>query len=266
MAMMAPAHAATGLLAGVLATHAMSPLMDVGPLEVAAGAAIGAGAALLPDIDHPGSTVARAHGPLTAWLSRAARWASTETYYRTLTRHDTVADGAHRFLWHTPAAALATGLAVGIGATLSTWVLAGVLWFTIGLGVRGLAQGLPRGRPSGLAAALLPRGLPRLRRHLLRWPVITAVAAAATGVLLYAGASPGPYVGAVLAGGMVTGILGDALTRSAVPLAWPVPVRGRRWAMVGLPRRMRFATGTWPERVIGWGCAAATPLAGGALL
>ncbi|MDA0565705.1 metal-dependent hydrolase [Streptomonospora sp. S1-112] len=263
---MAPAHAATGLLAGVLATGAVSPFMAVGPLEVAAGAAIGAGSALLPDLDHPGSTAARAHGPLTGWLSRGARWASREVYYRTLTPADAPADGAHRFLWHTPAAALAVGLAMGAGAALSAWVLAGVLWFTIGLGVLGLAQVLPRRRPRGPARLLVPRGLGRLRRTLTRWPVVTAASGAGTALLLYAGASPGAWVGAVVGAGMATGVLGDALTRSAVPLAWPVQVGGRRWAMVGLPRRVRFATGTWPEHVIGWGCLLAAPLVGAALV
>ena len=40
------------------------------PLSVVAGAVVSAGFALLPDIDHPGSTVARTLGPLTRTLSR----------------------------------------------------------------------------------------------------------------------------------------------------------------------------------------------------
>src|SRR5690625_7287453 len=110
--MMAPSHAATGLLAGVLTTAAMAPVMAVGPPELLAGAAIGAGAALLPDIDHTDSTVAHAHGPVTRWLAHGARWLSAKVYRRTLTRNDAAADGAHRFLWHTPAAAAATGAVV----------------------------------------------------------------------------------------------------------------------------------------------------------
>ncbi|GAB3456566.1 metal-dependent hydrolase [Streptomonospora sediminis] len=249
--MMAPSHAATGLLAGVLTTAAMAPVMAVGPMELLAGAAVGAGAALLPDIDHPGSTVARSHGPLTRLLADGARRVSAAVYYRTLTPRDTVADGTHRFLWHTPAAAAATGAVVGLGAALSTAVLAAVLWFTIGLGVLGTAQLLPRGQR---------------RKRLMSWPVVTLIAAVAALALIYAGVSPGPHIGAVVGTGMLTGVLGDALTRSGVPLAWPFAVGGRRWAMLGLPLRLRFSTGTWPERVVCWGCLLAAPVAGLALV
>ncbi|WP_017591503.1 metal-dependent hydrolase [Nocardiopsis potens] len=243
---MAPSHAATGLLAGVLATAAAAPFMAVGPMELAAGAAIGAGAALLPDIDHPGSTATTSQGPLTRVLSAGARRLSAWVYHATLTRADTVADGEHRYLWHTPAAALATGAAVGAAGAASPWALGAVLWFTVTLALRGLAQALPRGRTR---ARLMNRAG-------------TSLAGAAAAVLLVAsGASPGPYVGAVLALGMVVHSLGDALTRSAVPLAWPFRVRGRRWAMIGTPRRLRFTTGSRPELVIRWACLAAAPLA-----
>ncbi|MDA8371785.1 MAG: metal-dependent hydrolase [Nocardiopsaceae bacterium] len=248
---MAPSHAATGLLTGVLATAALSPVMAVGPLELGAGAVIGAGAALLPDIDHPGSTATRSQGPVTWLLSAGARRLSAAVYRRTRTRADTAADGEHRYLWHTPVAAVVTGGLVGLGGALSVWVLAAVLWFTIGLAVRGLAQALPRGRG---------------RAQLMSWPVVAITAAAATALLIWAGASPGPYAGAVLALGMVVHSLGDALTRTAVPLAWPVPVGGRRWAMVGVPHRLRFSTGSWPEHVIRWGCIAGAPLAAFALV
>src|SRR5690606_41513753 len=84
--LMAPSHAATGLLAGVLATAAVAPFMAVGPMELAAGAAIGAGAALLPDIDHPNSTATGSQGPLTRLLSAGARQFSAWVYHATLTR------------------------------------------------------------------------------------------------------------------------------------------------------------------------------------
>ncbi|MFD0804344.1 metal-dependent hydrolase, partial [Streptomonospora algeriensis] len=137
--MMAPSHAATGLLAGLLTT-ALSPLADAGPLELAAGAAVGAGAALLPDVDHPASTVTRFQGPITRLVSAGARRASAEVYHRTATSADAAQDGEHRYLWHTPAAALAVGAATGTAASLSPWALGALLWFTIGVGLRGLSQ------------------------------------------------------------------------------------------------------------------------------
>ncbi|GAA4887392.1 metal-dependent hydrolase [Streptomonospora salina] len=244
--MMAPSHAATGLLVGVLTTAAMAPAMSVGPPELLAGAALGAGAALLPDIDHPDSTVARAHGPLTRGLAHGARWVSAEIHRRTATPEDAVADGAHRFLWHTPVAAVATGVLVGLGAAASGVVLGAVLWFTLGLGLLGLAQNLPRGRR---------------RKRLMSWPVVTLGAALGAAALVHGGVAHGPFAGAVVGVGMLTGALGDGLTRSGVPLAWPFAVKGRRWAMIGLPRRTRFATGTWPERLVCWGSLISAPLA-----
>ncbi|WP_067966002.1 metal-dependent hydrolase [Nocardiopsis trehalosi] len=244
---MAPSHAATGLLAGVLATAALSPLTPAGPLDYTAAAAIGAGAALLPDIDHPRSTATRSQGPLTAALSWLARRASAAVHHRTRTAADAATDGMHRHLWHTPAAALALGLAAGTAATLSTAALALITWFTTGLAVRGLAQALPRGAD---------------RARLTSWPATTLIALAATALLIGSGASPGPLVGAVLALGMIVHVLGDALTRTAVPLAWPFRVGGRRWAMIGPPRALRFRTGTWPEYVIRWTCLIAAPAVG----
>ncbi|MDT0304269.1 metal-dependent hydrolase [Streptomonospora wellingtoniae] len=249
--MMAPSHAATGLLTGVLTTAAMAPVMAVGPAELLAGAAIGAGAALLPDIDHTESTVARAHGPVTRGLAHGARWISVEVYRRTTTPKDTAADGAHRFLWHTPAAAAATGAAVGLGAALSGFLLGMVLWFTLGLGLLGLAQNLRRGRR---------------RKQLMSWPVVSFVSALGAAALVYGGVAHGAHVGAVVAVGMLTGALGDGLTRSGVPLAWPFLVNGRRWAMIGVPRSARFSTGTWPERVVCWGSLIAASVTGLALV
>jgi len=42
----------------------------LGPGEIAAGTVVCAGAAMLPDIDHPGATVSRSLGPVTWTISR----------------------------------------------------------------------------------------------------------------------------------------------------------------------------------------------------
>ncbi|WP_338011663.1 metal-dependent hydrolase [Streptomonospora alba] len=242
--MMASSHAATGLIAGLLATAALSPVFGAGPVELAAGAAVGAGAALLPDVDHPASTVTRFQGPVTRLVSAGARWISAAVYHRTATAADTARNGEHRHLWHTPAAALAAGAALGTAASLNPWALGAVLWFTIGVGLRGLTQSPTRRR----------RGDQPLSR-----PLATLAAAVIALLLVRGGASPGPYAGVIVAAGMLVHSFGDALTRSAVPLAWPLRIRGRRWAMLGTPRCLRFATGAWPERVVRVACLAAVP-------
>jgi LexA-binding, inner membrane-associated putative hydrolase len=58
-------------LTGAVAFAAAAPLLHLTALSVAAGTVLTAGAALLPDIDEPGSTISRQGGFLTmslAWI------------------------------------------------------------------------------------------------------------------------------------------------------------------------------------------------------
>ncbi|WP_017625476.1 metal-dependent hydrolase [Nocardiopsis chromatogenes] len=250
---MAPSHAATGALAGVAAAAAAAAAFGwpAGVADLAAAAGIGAGAALLPDLDHPRSTASRSLGPVTGLLSRAARSASAAVYRSTRTPRDAPGDGRHRYLLHTPVFAIAAGAVAGAASTLWLPALAAVVWFALALALRGLGRALPKG-PT--------------RRGLTAGPTAFLFAGLATVLLVWGGVSTGPHVGAALALGMVVHDLGDALTRSAVPLAWPVKVRGRRWAAVGAPRGMRFATGDRAEHVIRWACLLAAPALGAAHL
>ena len=80
--MMGPSHAACGAAAWVALTadyqlHLQDVtvpigwgLVDVGDVGVLTGALVTAGAALLPDLDHPGGTVARSLPPVSRWLAR----------------------------------------------------------------------------------------------------------------------------------------------------------------------------------------------------
>ncbi|HEX4060764.1 MAG TPA: metal-dependent hydrolase, partial [Streptosporangiaceae bacterium] len=53
-------------LSGALAFAGVAPLLHVSGLHLAAGVALTAGAGVLPDIDEPGSTIARTFGFMTA--------------------------------------------------------------------------------------------------------------------------------------------------------------------------------------------------------
>src|SRR5271169_499971 len=58
-------------LSGALAFTAVAPLLHVTGAPLAAGIALTAGAGVLPDLDEPGSTIARTFGFLTgafAWI------------------------------------------------------------------------------------------------------------------------------------------------------------------------------------------------------
>jgi membrane-bound metal-dependent hydrolase YbcI (DUF457 family) len=62
--------ARTHALSGVTVWLAATPLLGLGGREIAAGLVVTAGAAMLPDLDHPSSSIARSWGPLTRALAR----------------------------------------------------------------------------------------------------------------------------------------------------------------------------------------------------
>ena len=55
----------THFASGVLVTEALACVIHFTPAETVTGLVVGSCAALLPDIDHPSSTVSRTFGPLT---------------------------------------------------------------------------------------------------------------------------------------------------------------------------------------------------------
>ncbi|RCV51005.1 hypothetical protein DEF23_16920 [Marinitenerispora sediminis] len=241
---MGSSHAASGALAGAGAAALLAPVLSGGGLfDLAAGVLVGAGAALLPDLDHPGSTATRSQGPLTRLAHAGVARMSRAVFLATRTSRDQGGrdrDGVHRHLSHTPVAALGAGLVVAL-AGLWWPLLAVALWFTASLGLRGLGQCLRRGEA---------------RRTLRSWPAVSALAAGAAGLLVWGGVSA-PFAGALVAVGMFVHSLGDALTRSGVPLLWPLVYRGRRWWMVRAP--LTFSTGDgWQETAVRWLCLAGT--------
>lgn len=243
--MLAGSHASTGALAGVLLAGAAGADL----LQVGAAAAVGAGAALLPDLDHPGSVATRSQGPVSAGVCRVVRAASMAVWAATRAPGDDggVHDerGAHRHLTHTVPAAVAAGVAAG-GVSAVHWVGAAVvLWVLVSLGVRGLGQSL-----SG-----------RNRAELSRWATVSLGAGLVVAVVMVAAPLHPVLLGGLVAVGMVVHVLGDWLTRAGVPLAWPLVHRGKRWWMFRSP--LTFAAGDcWQEAVIRWACWGAVPVAG----
>src|SRR5689334_11070895 len=76
-----PTHAVMGLAAwGGVALLAITHGVHVDAQTWIAGAALTSGAALLPDLDHPPSTVARSFGPVTKIVSRGVDAASVGIY------------------------------------------------------------------------------------------------------------------------------------------------------------------------------------------
>jgi membrane-bound metal-dependent hydrolase YbcI (DUF457 family) len=184
--------------------------------------AVCAGAALLPDLDHPSSMATRRFSAASFVASRVVRPLSRLVYDLTRGRRDT-GRGSHRGLTHTVVGAVLLGLAVNLAsARFGTPVLMGTLFVCLALAIKGLDALVP-GPPSLVIAA----GLTYAIEHAV--PGGTAGTAG--------------WLGTAVTLGMVVHSVGDAITESGAPLLWPLPIRKRRWYPVGSPRPLRFRTG-----------------------
>jgi membrane-bound metal-dependent hydrolase YbcI (DUF457 family) len=231
--MLGVSHATSGAAAGLALAHAAPGLVDVtSPRDAYAFAAVCAGYAMLPDLDHPQSAATRRFSWASVVASRVVRPASWAVFQITRTDHDR-GTGTHRGLTHTVlfAAALGWGVnaAVAHGGVLALWV---VVFVGTALAVKGIDHLIP-GPPSLLAAAALAwlcAGIPP-------WEI---------------GSPAGhvPWVGAAVTLGMLVHCCGDALTESGCPLWAPLKIKGRRWYPVRPPRLLRFRTGGPAEWVI----------------
>lgn len=230
--MMGPGHALTGAAGGLVAALLADELAGA-PLGTAGAvllAGLGAGAALLPDLDHERATVSTSFGPFTRVLARGLNRASARVYDRTATVRDEDRDGGHRGLTHTWPFALGLG-AAGAGA-VALWgrpVVLGVVFVLLSLALRGLFAGLAARfgwlGTTGIAALLTWWGGDAL-------PDTTAWA----------------WIGGVLALGCLIHDWGDSLTLMGCPWLWPIVLDGQRWYPIGAPGVLRFPAGGDVER------------------
>jgi membrane-bound metal-dependent hydrolase YbcI (DUF457 family) len=212
--------AALGLAVAGLAPQLLGEQADAG--TVLTFTAVCAGAALLPDLDHPSSMATRRFSAASFVASRVVRPLSRVVYDLTRGRRDT-GRGSHRGLTHTVLGAVLLGMAINLAsARFGTPVLVGSLFVCIALAIKGLDALVP-GPPSLVIAA----GLTYAIEHAV--PGGTAGTAG--------------WLGTAVTLGMVVHSVGDAITESGAPLLWPLPIRGRRWYPVGSPRPLRFRTG-----------------------
>lgn len=177
------------LLAGVV-WIGCAPLWHPSLPVLAASTGVVAGAALLPDLDEPGSTVAHLAEPLTGAVACATGKLA----------------GGHRVGTHSLLAVIGAGLA---GLALLHVPLVGQisaaaipLGICLALALRAL---LPRGfRPGHVAALLAAAGL--------TWLVVSRTADLA-------------WLPPAIAAGWALHLVGDMLTSGGVPLAWPISHR-----------------------------------------
>lgn len=230
--MMGRSHALTGCLAGLAA----APLLVHTPGEVVGFAVAAGGYALLPDLDHPGSTASRIAGPFTEAICWLLRHASAFAYRHTKGPRDERSKGTHRHLSHT----LAFALALGGLVVAATWV-AGL--FSPVAGAATVAAVYAVGVVLAMAVlgdwVLLPAGFTACVWLAANY---THLAASVTGLV-------GP-VGVAVALGCLVHCLGDMITESGCPILWPGLIAGETWYELRPPAWLRFTTGGWVENLL----------------
>lgn len=238
---MGPTHAMSGAAAGavvaVATAHLTGSPVDASSTLVLAG--VTAGAAVLPDLDHTSGTAARTLGPVSRAVALLINRTSSMVAEATGARKRRV--GGHRTLTHT---------------LLFAVLLSLLTWWAVGLGDQRVTV--------AMFAALVLLALHSLVRPVVRrWGSLGAVVIALGLTLLVLRDMPdmvSPPVMAVAVGvGCVVHCVGDAVTRSGVPLFAPfIPVGGDRWGSVHLlPGPLRIRAAGFGDTVVMAACTAA---------
>lgn len=209
---------------------------------VAIGTPVCAGWAIVPDIDHPNSTISRSLGPVSRGVAELAAGSSRLIHEATRTQWDRPDEDGHRTVTHTLIGALVFGAVVGLAGWLGgPWVAALLVFWPAHLGISATLKSRRRRQWWFGRTVRLPKSV-----------VDAAVLAAGAAIL-----TPGSawWLGLAAGGGAAIHLLGDMMTDSAVPALWPIVLRdvaGRphRWQPIGLPRRWRFAAGSKFETII----------------
>lgn len=254
---MGPTHAMSGAALWLGAAATSAPLLGGQPMPaVVVGAAVCAGAALLPDIDCPGSlstkdgsTVVRAFGIIGEVIGHTMDNVSMTVYNLTRGRRDKPRNSGHRTLTHTAVFTIALGFLVSAGAALPgsftafgrEWGTGNVFALTIMWGMLHLAM-----------FGLIEKWTKKTRKKygLLSVMAISAAATLITASQLERTTGGLEWLGLAVGAGAVMHCLGDAITKAGVPFLWPIPIAGKRWYDITLPSFLRIRAGGWFEYAI----------------
>ncbi|MEV4203006.1 metal-dependent hydrolase [Micromonospora globbae] len=240
--MMGPSHALSGAAVWLTGSWALDQFADYhqSPLALAVGTAVCAGGALFPDLDlsgkvtrnQGGATVARTFGVVSLFFAEVMEKVSLGVYYATKLSRDPKRNNGHRTLTHTiPFTVLVGWGTTALCTAYGKWAVIGILFFMIGLALRGLFD--EWAERAG-------------------WVVVTLLSLAAAW-FTYANLPGGrgyPMIGLAVGVGCFVHILGDMITRAGVPILWPIPIKRRMWTMVGLPNKIALRTGSKAEVVV----------------
>jgi membrane-bound metal-dependent hydrolase YbcI (DUF457 family) len=207
-------------LSGAVAFAALGPVLHVRPAYLAAGVVLSAGAGVLPDIDHPDSTISRSFGFLTEWFAWLVDRLSGGHRHGThsvlgIAAFTAAAYGAGRFQLSEPAA-VTRQLHFSWHIVPAALILA--LLYSSAL--RALHIGGHSGDLLGLAAAAATifTGADLTQLPLGSWHV--------------------PLLATAVALGCAAHIAGDSLTHGGCPLLWPASMHEFHL----LPRPLQITT------------------------
>lgn len=240
--MMGPTHALSGAAVWLAGSWALDHFVGYtqSPLEIAVGTAVCAGGALFPDLDlsgkvtanKGGATIARTFGVVSLFIAEVVEKISLGVYHATKLSKDPDRNNGHRTLTHTiPFTVLVGWGTTALCNTYGKWAVIGILFFMIGLALRGLFD--EWAKRAG-------------------WVVITLLSfgAAYFTYLNLPGDRGYPMLGLAVGVGCFVHILGDIITSAGVPILWPIPIKRRMWLMVGIPNRFALKVGGKVETVV----------------
>ncbi|MFD0360005.1 metal-dependent hydrolase [Nocardia sp. GCM10030253] len=170
-----------------------SPDVQLGPVDLLLGVFLTAGAALLPDADHPNGTIAHVLGPVSYYLCRFISWIS----------------GGHRHATHSFAFVIAVGYATWAGEHwIGRYFTLSLVFFLLALAVRALH--------------LCPSG-----DSIKAWGTVVVLAAAGTFAMDHWISDKPVWLPFSVGLGALAHLAGDCLTDRGCRLFWPFPLRTR---------------------------------------
>lgn len=216
-------------LTGAVLFAAMAPVLHVPIADLPAGVVLGAGAGVLPDIDHPDSTIAESFGFVTEGFARFTNAISGGHRHGThsligVAAFTAAAWAAGAFQTHH-----AAGLRLGSGS-LTLAMIPAILLLTLlySSALRALKIGGHHGDLIGFASAVVTcyLGADITPVTVWHWQV--------------------PFLAVAVALGCVAHIAGDELTHSGCPVLWPVSQHKFHL----LPKPMQITTAKLTENQI----------------
>lgn len=240
--MMGPTHSMSGAAAGAgLALYLKSTGMDLSAAQVIVMTGLTAGAALLPDLDHPSATLARTWGPLSKGLAELTNHLSAAIVNMTGSRRDKHCSNGHRTFTHTFLFAALMGLATYFVVTMGGTLGAGIVFFIlVSLAMQGLMRNYAR-EMGPIISNVVALGL--------AWFAVNYLPDTVSATSL----------GVAVSLGCVAHMVGDAVTISGVPAFAPfIPVNGKRWGDVHLlPAGARVRASGPANTIAFWLCTVA---------